>query len=194
MAISQSALRSQLIRKYGKDPRAVLRRLGLDEDLLKPKEPGARGGLSGEHAVEIFDFLKDKLDPDDVSELNILMDRLLGETEVAERSAEDDEPDAERMERMRGFLRDKGMGAGDVEKALAFMPKPGTAGGMGGRSTDRMAGDYARMFPGAADIEIGFSTARDDPRLAFDRQRRAPTQAEIDDYARMFPETERFDF
>ena len=162
MAISQKLLMA-ILRKRFASPRDVLRKLGVDAALLEPggagKDPpkAMRGGLGGEHAVAIMDFLGGKLSAEEMSELNLLLDRLIGKTEVAERSAEDDEPDDAKL---REHLRAKGLSDREIDKAIEIarsgggkdnLPANGLHGGMGGAMDHRRTSDsdFFERYPGA---------------------------------------------
>ena len=170
MAISQTALGAALRRRFA-SPQAVLRALGIDEAAIKESSSnarsGKRGGLTGEHAVEIMDFLKDKLIADDVVGLNMILDRLLGETEVAERSA--DGKDSPATNGLRGAAMDR---------------RPH-------RTSDADLNDFFARFPGTESIEP--SSYGSDPRLAFDRRKPAPapSESEMADFERRWPEIAR---
>jgi hypothetical protein len=197
--MSSTALREALKRKFS-SPREVLRRLGLDEDLLARSTPSGGGGKEPAMALrQDLEMLLGELGLGEIEVGKILevldkhapTDRLDDSDPNAARARETagDDEEEERRARMRDFLKATGMDDDVVEKALAYMPKSGTAGGMGGR----LAGDtYSKMFPYAAHIELGLPTTRDEPQLAFDRRKsRAPSAAEEEGFYSMFPDARR---
>lgn len=202
MAISEMALRAALRRKFHGNSRALLARLGLDANELSGgagKDPpkAMRGGLGGEHAVAIMDFLGGKLSAEEMSELNLLLDRWLGESEVA--AAEDDEPEPDRL---LAHLKAKGLSDRDAAAAIEIarngggkdnLPANGLHGGMGGAMDRRLRSsdaDFFARYPGAELITPGASG------MAFDRRRKAPAPSELDDreFFERFPMAERINF
>jgi hypothetical protein len=185
-----------LRKKYGGDPRALMRRLGLDENGNALKEAGSAGGISGAHAAEIMDHLKGKLSAEEMSELNLFLDHLLGEATVAanDDGGRDDgveHDDEERRKKMREFLKSRGMADNFVERAVDMLPRPR-------RAADRAMARDTSVDMTAFDKEFGGSHiigSAIGADMALDRElpRRSPVPSDQDlaNFNSSFPESTR---
>jgi hypothetical protein len=173
--IDKSKLSAALRRRF-KTPADALRALGLDESGAL-NEAGERGGIGGAHAAEIMDHLKGKLSAEEMSELSLLLDRLLGEATVQANAGDDELEHPEHVDLAR-FLRGTGLDEQHVRKAVDMLPRAGTKGG---RAADRrpMArdsvidmSDFNKEF-GGEHLGPGPGSPAD---MAFDREppRRSP--------------------
>ena len=112
---------SQALRARFKTPADALRALGLDASGAL-MESGERGGLSGDFAAQILDFLADKLNPQQMSEFGLFIEQLLSDAKVA---ANDDEAPGHAA--FSDFLRNTGLGEQHVRKAVDMIPRAGRA-------------------------------------------------------------------
>ena len=147
-----------------------------------------------------MDHLKGKLSAEEMSEFNLFLDHLLGESKVAANNDggrdDDAENDEASREKMREFLKSRGMADNFIEKAVDMLPRAGTEGGMGGRAADRAMArggsvdmtSFDREF-GGGHIVGGFGSPAD---MAFDHGPPAPiADADLAAFNRDFPESER---
>ena len=122
------------------------------------------------------------------------------------RAAELSGDDEDTEEKIRDFLKRKGLSSADVDRALEIaMRSPGEPAQdrivnyLSGKERpppamdERTAADFFARFPDAARIAIGFGNAPNDARLAFDERSRrapAPSESQLQDFFRMFPGAE----
>lgn len=200
-------------------PRRVLRRLGLDADLLQsmPSMPSS-GSHDVPHAMRtelerLLDEFSHELGSAKVEKFLEVLDRHAPFDRARGGAGDDehhmhrgDEEEDERHERLRRFLKEKGLSEDAIGHAVAMipaMPRNGTEGGMGGRTPqvaprDRISGSdrhhsmaamdsFFRRFPGSEAIEVGAPGGS----MAMDRRPRPPTAAEIEAFEARFPDAKR---
>ncbi len=152
--MTTSAFARALRAKYGSDRKAVLRKLGIDEAVLSaPPPPSSSNGGDRLTAMRVeIEQLLSELDLDEKQVSRILemlakhapFDRVDDDDPNAERArklAGDDESAEEREQRLRDFLRERGFGAANIQKALDYAkgePRNVFEGGLRG---GQLAGD-----------------------------------------------------
>lgn len=207
MAISEMSLRTALKRKFGggsNGARAVMRALGVDENLLKPATSGAGSGAGNTDAAkrlrQDIEMLLGELDLGEIEIAKILavldehapLGRLDDADPHAERARElaGDDDEEERRNKLLKFLRGTGISDEDCARAMGMLPKPAT-GAMDRRPRRTSGSDdgFFERYPGARAIEPGPSG------MAFDRRRKAPAPSELEadlrDFYGRFPQAER---
>jgi hypothetical protein len=208
---SKSKLATALRRKF-KNPRALLRALGLDENLADVGNT-AQPDVDGTKA-RVADF-KEKLQqwlytqrnamPEEdgglIARILAVLDQDVGEDEVVD------------LARFKAFFKGKGLSDADIEEALRLaqggehaadrLPLDGTRGGMGGyghgseaNRVGRTAMDEATRSRVASEMDVLLGTGRVSIGIDTRQPRRPvsmPTARAVTDFNAMFPDAARLE-
>jgi hypothetical protein len=167
---ASSKIAAALRQRFGSDPRAVLRKLGLDEDLIpKPRKPGDEnlggsrsGGPLKEFAAELQSLLADlDLDEGQREKVQNLLNKHIT-FDRSRRLGSDDES----AEKFTAFLRSLGLNDEDVAEALRLatstngnaddtLPRNALRrSAMDALAFDRRLSSFEERFPEVARIKI----------------------------------------
>ena len=198
---TQSKLSTALRQKFPGPlgPRAALRALGLDADVLEV--PGSNKGDDARTMRVAIENLLSELHLDEGQVKRILevmdkharLDELPDSDPHAKRAGElagGEDEDADWLEKLREFFKSKGLADADIDEALRL-----AGGGEPAGDRQRLGRDMALDDRARAEAELtrmfgeNFSRIGFEPSLRADRSRpvRGPSQKSVDEFHRMFP-------
>jgi hypothetical protein len=165
-----SKLGSALRAKY-RTPQDVLRKLGLDQDLLEGGA-GEVKGLAGEHSVRIIEHLRNKLSAEDLAQLQLLLNNMFSGG-VGKTEGEDTNGDWENG--LVQFLKSRGLTGSELVDAMKLargeegvardvLPTNAMRGGLGSRFKSRDDVVAAREAAARIEGEPGRMQAQDAAR------------------------------